>query len=222
MYLTRMRLDITRPQTMKALASPNLLHAAVESAFPGARKRRLWRIDQLNGTYYLLLLSQDAPDLTGVARQFGSAATAPQWETKAYAPLLARIAAGTSWQFRLVANPTQSCSPKSGGKGAGKQRGAVYAHVTIAQQKEWLMQRAQRHGFALKPDGFSVQHSQWLRFYKNKTGHFVTLRAVAFEGSLQVTDAALFCETLCQGIGRGKAYGMGMLTVVRHAEGYHG
>ena len=45
----------------------------------------------------------------------------------------------------------------------------------------------------------------------------VDLLSVTFEGLLTVTDAELFRKTLTEGIGRGKAYGMGMLTVV-HAE----
>lgn len=46
-------------------------------------------------------------------------------------------------------------------------------------------------------------------------GRPVSLLSVTFEGFLTVTDADLFRCTLTEGIGRGKAYGMGMLTVVR-------
>ena len=37
----------------------------------------------------------------------------------------------------------------------------------------------------------------------------------SFEGLLRVTDAALFREALTRGIGRGKAYGLGLLTLMR-------
>ena len=47
----------------------------------------------------------------------------------------------------------------------------------------------------------------------------VSLLAVTYEGVLRVTDAALFRRTLTEGIGRGKAYGMGLLTVMRAPEG---
>lgn len=42
----------------------------------------------------------------------------------------------------------------------------------------------------------------------------VSFLAVTYEGILQVTDAELFRKALTDGIGREKAYGMGMLTVV--------
>ena len=66
MYLSRAELDPTRRETMVALISPQKFHGAVENAFPGARRRRLWRLDRLNGKLYLLLLSEDAPELSGV------------------------------------------------------------------------------------------------------------------------------------------------------------
>ena len=39
--------------------------------------------------------------------------------------------------------------------------------------------------------------------------------AVTYEGMLTVTDAELFRQALTQGIGREKAYGMGLLTIMR-------
>ena len=42
----------------------------------------------------------------------------------------------------------------------------------------------------------------------------VTLLAVSFEGVLKVEDAEIFRKTLISGIGREKAYGMGLMTVI--------
>ena len=47
-------------------------------------------------------------------------------------------------------------------------------------------------------------------------------KSVTFEGILTVTDAARFRETLTQGLGRGKAYGNGLMTVVGIGEGVNG
>ena len=76
MYLSRVELDPTRRSTMAALAAPQKLHGAVESAFGGERCRRLWRLDRLGEQLYLLLLSEDAPELSGVVEQFGTGAAA--------------------------------------------------------------------------------------------------------------------------------------------------
>ena len=72
MYLSRVELDPTRRSTMTALAAPQKFHGAVESAFSGERRRRLWRLDRLGEKLYLLLLSEEMPDLSGVVEQFGT------------------------------------------------------------------------------------------------------------------------------------------------------
>lgn len=211
MYLSRIELDTSRRSTMKALDMPNLMHGAVESSFAGERARNLWRIDPLQGKLYLLVVSPAKPDLQGLAQQFG--VPGQSGETRDYSPLLGRIRAGSVWRFRLTANPTKSCA---GGDGTG--RGAVHAHVSTRYQEQWLLRQADKHGFYLAEDGFSVVKTKWYTFRKGGAGNRVTLLSVTYEGVLQVTDPEAFCRALTQGIGRGKAYGMGMLTVVRAAQ----
>ncbi len=202
MYLTRLKLDINNSRTMRALASPNLFHGAIESAFPGERKRNLWRIDLLHRETYLMILSEDEPDLSKAAEQFSP--PEGKWESLPYEKLLDRITKGSRWHFRLTANPTV----KKGGK--------VMAHITAKHQKNWLMKRAERCGFSLDEDEFSVVGSRWYRFRKKKEEkQYVSLLAVTFEGMLTVQNAELFRQTLCSGIGREKAFGMGLLTVAR-------
>lgn len=210
MYLSRMELNTGERNTMKALVSPNLFHGAIEAAFPGPRERKLWRIDRLGGKYYLLLLSPERPQLHRAAAQFGFPDSGMPWETKDYGPLLARIREGEHWRFRLTANPTKACKEEAGG------RGTVHAHITVNYQKRWLLERCRKHGFSLEEESFTVVNSRWLRFYKGNYGKRpVTLLAVSYEGLLEVTDAQLFQKTLTEGMGRGKAFGLGLLTVVR-------
>ena len=52
MYLTRIKLDITKTNSMKALVCPSRFHGAIESAEPDGRTRKLWRIDELGGEKY--------------------------------------------------------------------------------------------------------------------------------------------------------------------------
>jgi len=164
-------------------------------------------LDRLGERLYLLLLSEDAPELTGVVEQFGTGAAA---ETRSYDPLLQRVEPGICWQFRLTANPTKSCKDPQN----PAVRGTVAAHCTTQYQKQWLLERAEKHGFALREEEFTVTRVQWQHFAKHGTRP-VTLLAVTYEGVLQVTDAEQFRALLCQGIGRGKAYGLGLMTVMR-------
>ena len=207
MYLSRMELNLTRRETMKALVAPSHFHGAVEQVFSGERKRNLWRLDPLDGRQYLLLLSEDKPDLTAVAAQFGIFGADPAWETRDYTPFLQRITEGSKWQFRLTANPTVSRAREG-------MRGKRYAHITPFYQKQWLLEQSGRRGFSLEENAFEVVYRRWLRFRKGG-GSVVTLLSVTFEGELSVTDPALLRKTLTEGVGRGKAYGMGLLTLMR-------
>lgn len=204
MFLSRIQLNLNNRNTMKALSSPSIFHGAVERAFTGERKRNLWRIDSLGGKMYLLLLSSSEPDLKSFCEQFGENDVCA--EIKSYDKLLGRIKNGSRWRFRIVANPTKSVLRKN-------ERGKVYPHITSDCQKKWLTEKSSKNGFLLSEDSFNVVQSKWLRFYK-KESRPVSLLSVTYEGILEVTDEELFRNALINGIGRGKAYGMGLLTVM--------
>lgn len=213
MYLSRAELDPTRRETMVALISPQKFHGAVENAFPGARRRRLWRLDQLGEKLYLLLLSEERPDLTTLCAQFGTGAPP---ETRPYDPLLERVTAGSCWQFRLTANPTRSKKDSAD----HTARGTLKPCYLEVEQEEWLWAQAAKHGFAVSEGSFAVTRKQTYHFKKNGTRP-VTLLAVTYEGILQVTDPEAFKALLCKGVGRGKAYGLGLMTII-HRGGDHG
>ena len=54
MFLSRVPLDLHKRATVIALANPQRFHGAVEQAFPGERRRRLWRLDPLGEKLYLV------------------------------------------------------------------------------------------------------------------------------------------------------------------------
>lgn len=221
MYLTRMELDLRRKKTMLAFANRRLFHGAVESAFEGERKRRLWRIDRLGNTSYLLLVSEDKPNLKSAFEQFGPYQKEAYWETKQYDKLFDCIKNGSTWQFRLTANPTVSSSKgrtkhnsQEQSKEEGK-RGSIYAHNVERYQREWLQKRAEKNGFHIDDENFAVVQSQWMQFTKREEGSRVSFISVTYEGILTVIDKEAFIKALTEGIGREKAYGMGMLTIMR-------
>lgn len=214
MYLSRIALDTKRRDTMRALASPQILHGAAESSFPhhadGTRDRILWRVDYFENKCYLLVLSTEKPDFTQISSAFGYPHATPQWETRDYSPLLERLQEGQIWRFRLRANPVRSSfrekDPETG-------RGKVFAHVTLEQQRQWALLKANTCGFTLKEDDFDIVHTDWKRFYKKDNNHAVTLHIVTFEGVLTISDRERFTQSLIGGIGRAKAYGCGLLTI---------
>ena len=216
MYLTRVAIDTKRRETMRALASPGILHGVVERCFAGERKRRLWRIDALQHGTYVLILSEDAPDCTGIMTQFGYADV--PWETKNYDGLVAKIEEGQIWRFRLRANPVHSKST------AKNERGTVYAHVTQEQQKKCftctfpflISFYCLHHRLWISEDEFDVVDTRWEIFKKHHDEKSkLTLRTAAFEGILRVTNKDAFAAALTNGIGKAKAYGCGLMTIMR-------
>lgn len=207
MYLSRIKLNTSLRKTMQAMAAPNLFHGAIESAEKGEITRKLWRIDTLYGVQYLLILSENIIDFSMVALQFGYGS---EYECKKYDELLERIVNGSKWQFRLKANPTVQTKKYLTEKGRGK----VLAHITTAHQEEWLKRRSEKNGFSLSEGEWLVTESRWYVFKKNKEQKSkVKLLSVTYEGTLTVTDAEAFKKALVNGIGREKAFGMGLLTI---------
>lgn len=216
MYLSRIALNPQRKNTMTALASPQKLHAAVESSFPPdspSNRRNLWRVDRLGRDLYLLVLSSRKPDYSHIVEQFGWPGSEQSWETKAYTPLMDRIEVGQQWQFRLRANPVHSVKQPGGSDNQESKRGKVYAHVTVQQQEKWLLERAAKFGFSLGEGSFLVVQQEVRQFQRQRRP--VTLGIVTYEGILEVTDRTLFLGALTGGIGRAKAYGCGLLTIAR-------
>jgi CRISPR system Cascade subunit CasE len=216
MYLSRIALNTHRKSTMTALASPQKLHAAVESSFPpdfAAHGRNLWRIDRLSSALYLLVLSRQKPDFSHLVEQYGWPGAEQKWETKNYDQLMERIKVGQRWLFRLRANPVHSVKQTNDSRHEPIKRGKVYAHVTVQQKEQWLLERAAKHGFNLQAGEFRVVQQEVRQFPRQRK--MVTLGIATFEGILEVVDTTLFLRALTGGIGRAKAYGCGLLTIAR-------
>lgn len=212
MFLSRVELNEYRRDTMKAMASPQIMHAAVMASFQAFDcvddGRILWRTDRLGNVIYLIVQSPKKPDFTHIIEQFGRPATDQSWDTVEYDPHLNRMVNGSRWAFRLRANPTYSVMED------GKTRGKVCHHITAEQQLKWLFEKASKCGFRLESEdgtlGADVVQREVKKFRRGEMT--VTLSVVTFEGVLEVTDSNLFIDSMKNGIGRAKAYGCGLLT----------
>lgn len=225
MYLSRVQLGLTRLDAIAFVGSPYKVHAAVEQAFaPDAvredeRGRILWRLDEVPGNEreaWLYVVSPDKPDFTHICDQAASTAS-PVWVTKDYAPVLDRMFEGQLWQFRLKANPVRKVFVDKGRKERVGVVGTLQGHVTEAQQRAWLIDRAEAHGFriARTEEGFerlTVSHRRRERF--KRQGNVVTLATAQYDGVLEVVDAEAFRHTLGFGLGRARGFGCGLLTIV--------
>lgn len=224
MYLSRIQINEARRGGRKLLGSPQAMHAAVLAAFPQSaedRGRVLWRVDRSDHQRWLYVVSRPEPDFAHVVEQAGWPTTQDTWAVRPYAPLLDRLAAGQTWAFRLTANPTRTSSATTvadgvpvvpqPGQGSPK-RGKRYAHVTVAQQLEWLLARAPRCGFTVpEPDTVVVHDRRTERF--TRRGATVTIAKATYDGHLTVDDPDALRRTLTDGVGPAKGYGCGLLTL---------
>jgi CRISPR system Cascade subunit CasE len=218
------RIKLGTSLSRRALVSnPNKIHGIIESAFADKRREgkatTLWRIDRLAGEDYLLILSEHSPNLSDAVRQLSDYSTA---ETIDYDRYLVKIEAGRRYRFRLLANPVFRDS-KTGklksiaGIAERDEQDIAVAGLSCKSQTEWLLSRAGRLGFETSGGEFNVIKSGWLDFYKgggDSKRNRVQIKTALYEGVLLVTDAERFRDTLKCGVGREKAYGCGLMTVI--------
>lgn len=212
MYLTRMHLNPARRGTRHLLSSPQRMHAAVLASFPPgsvtetATSRVLWRVDVAGQVVTLYISSPSAPDLVHLVEQAGWPTSPQGWSTVSMEPVLERLTKGQEWMFRLTANPVRSQRVPGG-------RGKRFGHVTVVQQEEWLQSRGESWGVEVLTA--SVVDRRRLAFNRQSDGQArtVTLDVATFDGSLRVANPDALRSALTAGVGRGKGYGCGLLTL---------
>ncbi|MFC6880175.1 MULTISPECIES: type I-E CRISPR-associated protein Cas6/Cse3/CasE [Actinomadura] len=242
-YLSRVRINPLRQQSRQLLTNPRAMHSHVCAAVPATpdTERQLWRLDTDNPHRpQLIALTRSKPDWTHLVEAAGwpAADDGKPWVAD-YTPLLAQLAIGREFAFRLTANPVQNVprppertvQDGTDPRPQDKPRPSVRTgHRTAAHQLNWLLKRTEKYGFQIPaartdpgleilpldnstaaPDVRILRRDR-LSFTKAKRRH-VVLHVATFQGRLQVTDTDLLTRALLNGIGPAKAYGCGLLTL---------
>jgi CRISPR system Cascade subunit CasE len=213
LYLSRLRLDPRQPAVQQALANSQLLHHQVMSAFPdaGGQGREAYsvlfrvEIDAASGRPTLLVQSAARPNWEGSSANslLSSGTDVPCKEVTAF---YAAIALGQHLRFRLRANPTRRVhASRTGDKLAGKR----VELRTDEQRQAWIARKLQGAGCELIGCVIRDEPTQ----HGVREGKRVAHGAATFDGVLRVTDPSLLQAAIRQGIGSGKAYGFGLLSV---------
>ncbi|MDR0991375.1 MAG: type I-E CRISPR-associated protein Cas6/Cse3/CasE [Ruminococcus sp.] len=214
MYLSRLKLGkSTKCRAVRF--SVTKLHGIIERCFEGEKDRVLWRIDRVGVDDFVLILSERKPSLINAAEQlcdFGQTIE----ESKSYDKTLEKINTGDVYRFRLRANPVIKYGNKIEAIASPNEHTAedIKNGASPNTQRNWLTSRAASLGFSLRGDDFLVVKTEWVKVIKQGNKPF-SFKSAEYEGVLTVTDAELFRQTMMRGIGREKAYGCGLLTVIK-------
>lgn len=144
MYMSRVEIDFNNRMNLKKLSNLNAYHSWIEESFPDEiknkiRSRKLWRIDQLNGKNYLLLVSEIKPDLNKLEK-YGVEGTA---SSKDYDPFLNKLQNGDIARFKVVLNPTVSVKNQMD----KSQRGKIIP-LKASEFAKYLLDRSLKNGFS--------------------------------------------------------------------------
>lgn len=172
--------------------NPYEMHRTLERVFTGTPGRMLWRLD---GEELTLRVEAIRYAVQGLGIQM----SLPNDYASGLKTVVNELKSNTH-DFRLLANPVVT------------RQGKQHNLVGHAAQIDWLMRKAKEGGFTLLD--CVVKHSR-NHLPKNPKG--ISIIATEFRGVLRVVDEERFQHCLVAGIGRGKAFGLGLLKLGQYA-----
>jgi CRISPR system Cascade subunit CasE len=228
LYLSRLKLRAMSREVQRDLANCDNMHRRLLMAFPDhpeiehARQHygALYRIESTREGVDVLVQSRAAPDWSRLPAGYLREPAAP----KRVDTLYDTLATGQTLLFRLRANPTKRISDR-GQTQPERWRGKRVELRTEADQMAWLQRKGEAAGFAPltvrveRDDGapLEVPDVRTLHSADRVTGgrnaRRLAFGSIVFEGRLRVTDVQAFRQALETGIGSGKAFGFGLLSV---------
>jgi CRISPR system Cascade subunit CasE len=232
MFLSRLIMSTRDRRARRDIANCAQLHRTVLRGFPalppGMNFRQyyevLYRLDPSvsPGSTVLLVQSNCHPDWAFLEEQTGY--LQQPVECKPVAKNYEAIMKGQRLCFRLRANVTKKIDTKTR-QGGRKSNGRRVALHRPEEQIAWLVGKARSCGFELLPlcqgQEASCHFDVRVTSEAEVTGRegvnerTLTFGSVLFEGLLRVTNRETFLRTLSSGIGCGKAYGFGLLSIAR-------
>jgi CRISPR system Cascade subunit CasE len=214
MHLSKLVVDATDGQTGRTLAEPYLLHQAIMAGFAPDRRgdtRVLFRLEpeRPRGRTVLLVQSEAEPEWDRVFdRFFGERIWAEVKE------LRLALAPEQRLRFRLRANPTvRKRFPDLAGKSL---RIGIYGdNETTAEEKlrAWLDRKLDQAG-AVSNDYRVIDEGRVCGWASHGgVRRRLEFQSVLFEGTLIARDPQTLQGAIRQGIGSGKGFGFGLLSL---------
>ncbi len=209
MYLSKVILDIRHPSARQALSDANDMHRNLMAGFvmdsdlemPRAEKSVLYRVIEKRDQIYLLVSSNEKPNPAELAKR---GLNTDETMIRDVSSLREKLSAGRLLRFELLASPCK----KLGGEANGRR----FFLQTAEERLNWLKRKGEQGGFEVL---FADETGARVDVVGRREGKQVKNSAVLFSGLLRITDAEAFWASYTCGIGPGKAYGLGMLTIAK-------
>lgn len=207
-WITRIQLDLRSREARRDLASAVGMHHRLMSLFPdgvGPEARKtfgvLFRVEDTPGGPQVFLQSNRAPELSRLPAHYGTG------QSKDLGPLLNAFEPGRYVRYRIAANAVRRPGHTTR---AEHNVGSVVALEGKAAE-EWWTRQAKASGLELHR--VESQALDAARGERKEGKHKIRHARTLFEGTARIIDAPLLRERASTGIGRGKAYGCGLLSL---------
>ena len=204
--IARIRLNPHSRLVQRDLRDATQMHRTVMRMVPdglGESPRQkaalLWRIDETEMSSTLLVQGTRL-DLGRLPTEYGQA------EVKSLAPMFSALRKGLAVRYRIVLNPSKRERLPLTEK---TKRGKIIP-LSGPEADEWWLRRAADAGLALH-----VLTPTNLAPVRPRRGSAPPMRhsLLRYDGTATVTDPAALSEAVLSGIGRGKPYGAGLLSL---------
>lgn len=227
MFLSKVTLNPRHRRTYRLVSDLYAQHRFVMSAFPDGKGTEyehegtqseqgvLYRQETLSqsDTFFFLVQSLTAPDWTRTETLHPNVICRAEWKED-----IRTYVKGGRYRFRLRASPTVCRVNREADGARGKPtRTGLF---TEEEQRAWLVRTGARCGFHIAPEAVLItprgkQDGQKPPGADGRQRHTITCFTVDYDGLLIVTDAERFLAALREGVGRGKAWGCGLLSLAR-------
>jgi len=206
LWLAQLRLNPRSTDVRRDLRDAVSLHQRVMSLVPdglGADARQtagvLYRVDETRTGSVVLIQARIEPDGGRLPLGYGDL------DMRDLTPLVQALRPGTQVHYRLAANASKRVA-----KAEGRLKAGQVVALSGVEAGQWWQRQATARGLALvtcfaRP----LPQARGERRDGRRVNHSVT----CFVGIATVVDADLVRTALAVGIGRGKSYGCGLLSL---------
>jgi CRISPR system Cascade subunit CasE len=205
-WLIRIGLDLRSKPARADISDVVGLHRRVMMLVPdglGAEARRqagvLFRFDHTRTGPALLVQTTQAPSPERLPPGYGT------FQTRELTPLLDALRPGLPVHYRIAANASKRLW-----KDTGRYRAKQVVPLDDGDAQDWWQRKAEIHGLRLLSVRADPQPPA--RGSRSDTGPF-RHAITRFDGQAVVLDADHLRDAVVTGIGRGKSYGCGLLSL---------